>query len=70
VGIPVDRDRSFWFVVTGDSGLSWPVIPVDRDRVFWFIVTADSGLSWPVLVLQKSSKRRAGAAHIFPTQTG
>jgi len=22
VGIPVDRDRSFWFVVTGDSGLS------------------------------------------------
>jgi len=22
VGIPVDRDRSFWFVVTGDSGSS------------------------------------------------
>jgi len=22
VGIPVDRDRSFWFVVTVDSGLS------------------------------------------------
>ncbi|PIQ56521.1 MAG: hypothetical protein COW02_00675 [Comamonadaceae bacterium CG12_big_fil_rev_8_21_14_0_65_59_15] len=22
LGIPVDRDRSFWFVVTGDSGSS------------------------------------------------
>ena len=22
LGIPVDRDRAFWFVVTGDSGLS------------------------------------------------
>jgi len=22
MGIPVDRDRRFWFIVTGDSGLS------------------------------------------------
>jgi len=47
VGIPVDRDRSFRFIVTGDSGWSWPVIPADRDRPFWFIVTGHSGLSWP-----------------------
>ncbi len=31
VGIPVDRDRPFWFIVTGDSGLSWGQMPPIKD---------------------------------------